>query len=157
ADKGMPCTAGTGACATVGKLVCSADGTGTVCDAKPGVPGATELCNGLDDNCNGQIDEAFPTLGMDCTVGVGACQRTGKYICAPAQLGVVCDATPGAPGAVEICGNGIDDNCNGAVDEGYEAVGMPCMAGVGACMAFGVFVCGGDGTSIACNAVPGQP
>src|SRR5207247_3136089 len=44
-------------------------------------PGAPELCDGKDNNCNGQIDEAFADLGTTCSVGVGACQQTGTKVC----------------------------------------------------------------------------
>ena len=37
------------------------------------VPSA-EVCNGVDDNCSGTIDETFPMLGTACTAGSGPCQ-----------------------------------------------------------------------------------
>lgn len=57
-----------------------------------------------------------PLLGTPCTAGLGACLRDGVYVCSGDGLTVVCDAVAGAPSA-EIC-NGIDDDCDGIVDEG---------------------------------------
>jgi MYXO-CTERM domain-containing protein len=79
----------------------------------------TEKCNGLDDNCNGLIDEDFPNKGMACDNGqLGACRGTGVYVCRADGSGTQCNITnPGAMSTTEIC-NGIDDNCNGLIDEG---------------------------------------
>ncbi|PYT11228.1 MAG: hypothetical protein DMF51_16085 [Acidobacteria bacterium] len=73
------------------------------------------LCNGIDDNCDGRIDEGLGTL----ICGVGACQRTD---CATSG-----NCVPGSP-SPEIC-NGIDDDCNGVVDDNLA----PNTCGVGAC------------------------
>ena len=83
-------------------------------DTNPNInPGATETCNGIDDDCDGTVD-AYST-DQPCNAGVGACQTTGQIICENGVL--VCDAVPGDP-VEEICGNGIDDNCDGDIDEG---------------------------------------
>ena len=73
-----------------------------------------EICNGQDDNCDGDIDESFG-LGDVCTTGVGACAVVGAYQC-DSEGGVVCSAVALSPGT-EIC-NGIDDDCDGEIDEG---------------------------------------
>lgn len=125
-DVGSSCSAGVGVCARTGAKVCSPDGKATVCNATPGAPTA-ELCNNLDDNCNGTVDDGF-TLGTTCSVGTGVCIRSGVTICAADGSATVCNATPGTPTA-EICNN-LDDNCNGQVDEG---VGQTRTCGVGAC------------------------
>jgi hypothetical protein len=80
---------------------------------EPGLPG--EVCNGADDNKNGQIDEGFE-VGLACSVGIGACARNGVKVCSADKKGTVCNATPATPTA-EVC-NGVDDNCNGQIDEG---------------------------------------
>jgi len=82
-------------------------------DANPDVhPGARDICNGVDDNCNGQLDEDFQPQSTSC--GVGTCASTGSTSCAN---GVVQDSCkPGTP-SQEIC-NGLDDDCDGQVDEG---------------------------------------
>ena len=79
--------------------------------------GTMEVCNGIDDNCNGLVDESIP----DQSCGVGACART-----VPGCVrGVVPVCTPGMP-TPEVC-NGIDDNCNGVIDEGCSGT-LACPA-----------------------------
>lgn len=72
-------------------------------------PGAVEICNGKDDNCDGRIDEGFDVDGDGWVI----CKVDGK----PAD----CDDTDPAihPGATEVC-NGKDDNCDGRIDEGFD-------------------------------------
>jgi hypothetical protein len=75
-------------------------------------PGATEICNNKDDNCDGQIDER---VRPQC--GVGWCARYSPS-CDPA------DCRPGPP-AVETC-NFFDDDCDGEADNGACPAGMVC-------------------------------
>lgn len=77
-----------------------------------------ESCNSVDDDCDGMADEDFGTLGQGCTVGTGACENTGTIVCTSDGLTTECSATPGTP-QNESC-NGVDDNCNGSVDEGVK-------------------------------------
>ncbi|UQA59034.1 MopE-related protein [Polyangium aurulentum] len=108
---GTACSVGIGACETTGALVCDGRG-GVMCDVLPGEP-TPETCNGVDDDCDGEPDQGFD-LGAACSVGIGACESMGELVC-DAMGGTTCSATPGAP-AVETC-NGLDDDCNGAIDE----------------------------------------
>ena len=112
-----------------------------------------EICDGLDNDCNNEIDEGFE-VGQPCTVGTGECEETGHYICTEAGDGVVCDASPGDPTA-EIC-DGVDNNCDGVIDEGYE-VGEPCTVGTGECEETGHYICTEAGDGVVCDASPGDP
>jgi MYXO-CTERM domain-containing protein len=78
-----------------------------------------ERCNGIDDNCNGLVDEDFPDKGTACNDGLkGICLGTGVRVCNALQDGTVCQiTTPGQAPGTEVC-NGLDDNCNGLIDEG---------------------------------------
>ena len=68
-------------------------------------PGATEVCNGRDDNCDTAVDEGFDVDGD------GVSQCTGD--CA--------DDDPAVhPGVAEVC-DGVDNNCDLVVDEGFDA------------------------------------
>ncbi|MGE5186713.1 MAG: MopE-related protein [Acidobacteriota bacterium] len=117
AGLGDVCSAGIGACKRFGVTRCTSDGSATQCSVTAGAPIA-EKCNGIDDDCDSSIDEDFPTLGSSCTVGVGVCTRTGNLVCNAAQTGTTCSVMPGSP-TTEIC-NGLDDNCNGQIDEGWK-------------------------------------
>ena len=85
-------------------------------------PGALEVCNGVDDDCQNGVDDVVGS-GDPCTVSLGICARPGVRRC----VGVVlaCTGTAG-PATVESC-NGLDDNCNGIIDEGVTAA---CRADV---------------------------
>ncbi|HSI03731.1 MAG TPA: hypothetical protein VLC93_04615, partial [Myxococcota bacterium] len=84
-----------------------------------------EICNGADDNCDGAIDEGFPEVGLACTVGVGACAVAGTVACAFDEQSTLCVAQAGSA-IEELCGNGADDDCDGAVDEGFDQLTEPC-------------------------------
>jgi cysteine-rich repeat protein len=66
---------------------------------------AEEVCDGADNDCDGQVDEGLALT----TCGVGSCAATGTS-CDPASC------APEAPSA-ETC-NGIDDDCDNQIDDG---------------------------------------
>lgn len=87
-------------------------------------PSASEICNGVDDNCSGAVDEGVLTtyyrdLDAD-TYGnalsaTTACTAPSGYVASNTD----CDDSSASvsPGATEVC-NDVDDNCSGATDEG---------------------------------------
>jgi hypothetical protein len=129
ADTGTPCLDADGD----GYKSCEGD-----CDdTSPFIqPLARELCDGLDNDCNGAVDEAFPELGTACSDGVGACMVQGNVVCAANALGVTCGAR-GAEARPETC-DGTDEDCDGAIDDGAPACCEPgatqaCGVSVGRC------------------------
>jgi hypothetical protein len=70
-----------------------------------------EVCNGLDDDCDGQVDQGDPGGGAACETGLlGACGQ-GTLRCVDAALSCVAQEP-----VAESC-NGVDDDCNGEVDD----------------------------------------
>jgi hypothetical protein len=65
-------------------------------------------------------------------------------------------AVPCRGDALERC-NGLDDDCDDRVDEGFPELNRPCAAGEGVCASGGVFVCGAQGDAVTCEARPGMP
>lgn len=93
-------------------------------DEPPPPPPGSEVCNGFDDDGDGQIDEDQPSQ----TCGVGSCEVTQPSC----VNGVVQPCTPALPGG-EVC-NGLDDDCNGAVDDVQQACSTACGDGTLTCM-----------------------
>ena len=87
-------------------------------------PAAEEVCNELDDNCDGEVDEDTTSTYYRDEDGDGygqlaettdACEVPSGYAAAPGDCD---DDLPAVnPGATELC-NGVDDDCDGLVDSG---------------------------------------
>jgi hypothetical protein len=89
------------------------DGDGS-CETNCVPSSPTETCDGIDNNCNGEIDEGFecrPGQEVSCTT---VCGSTGRGIC-----GLGCEVPDPAScnPPSETC-NGLDDDCDGACDSG---------------------------------------
>jgi len=150
---GGPCAVGIGECEASGEFLCT-NGGDRICSALPG-PEVDEICNGLDDDCDGTADEVFAgELGLACSVGTGLCATMGTVICGEGGL-PTCSATQ-EEATPEVC-NDADDDCDGFTDETFPELGDPCSVGQGACAAAGVAVCSEDGSGTTCDAVPRNP
>ncbi len=99
-------TEGVGPCVG-GTKTCQSGGTWGQCMGE--VVPQPEICNDhIDNDCNGMVDEdvdadgdGFTTCGGDCCDSPGVCANP-KLV---------------NPGAFEVPGNGVDDDCDGVVDE----------------------------------------
>ncbi len=129
-DEGFSCVAGSGvscttSCGSTGTQTCSATCTMGAC-----VPPA-EGCTGMDDDCDGEVDET-----VECSAGAmesctTSCGSTGTRTCSAACTFGSC--TPPS----EVC-NGADDDCDGRIDETFTCV----PSAIGTCTSS----CGTTGT-----------
>ena len=150
-------TATVGACRP-GTAVCIAGAPGVCRDEQLPVP---EVCDGIDNDCDGQVDEDFDVDGDGVVSCAGDCDDTNPFVATglPERCdcfdndcdgdidengfgGTVCeqgachdfdadgytncdgdcnDMSPDSfPGAPEICGDGIDNDCDGIIDEDVD-------------------------------------
>ncbi|WP_405381836.1 MopE-related protein [Maribacter sp. LLG6340-A2] len=130
---------------------------GTDCDDGEALsyPGNAEVCDGIDNDCDGEVDEDFVLTTYyadtdgdgfgDPEVSVEACGAPAGYV----EDGTDCDDGEALsyPGNTEVC-DGIDNDCDGEVDEGLDCF-VECPEGLtndaaGLTLPLGDFVGGVD-------------
>jgi len=87
-----------------------------------------ELCNALDDDCDGEVDEGNPEGGGECGVDTGECRKgTETCVTAGPTASLECRGLYIGPAQESLTGcDGLDNDCDGVTDnglapDGYEA------------------------------------
>ncbi len=142
---GAACTTGQSGVCSPGTLACTAGSVQCVRSVNPSV----EVCDGLDNNCNGSVDEGNPGGGAACSTGQQGVCAGGTRQCTAGALQCVRVTGP----STETC-DGLDNNCNGTVDEGFNVNGACTSSNPGVC-APGTFQCAGGVAVCTSTIAPG--
>ncbi|MEZ4375329.1 MAG: MopE-related protein [Polyangiaceae bacterium] len=178
------CNAGTCAFAGCKSGFIDCSGSSNDCEtACSGSSGATELCNGIDDNCDCQVDNVAaankPTPAQVCGVSPAAtdpnCTTNVAVACQSASWRCTFPSGYCTGGFPDYCSspdntcNAKDDNCNGTIDDDFQLavtgptgnyVGKSCFSddgkptSDGICRTSGTYQCDpGNSAQTKCTAV----
>ena len=82
---------------------------------------AFKSCDGLDNDCDGEIDEDFGNKGTSCSVGEGICLGEGHYVCSEDKLSTVCDAKVAKPECWNVTPEDLsNDNDKDGITNPYD-------------------------------------
>ncbi len=109
-EAGKTCTTGQPGICSAGITVC-ANGTRS---CQQNLQPRVEVCDGLDNNCSGAVDEGNPGGGAACSTGLLRVCSAGTQPCTNGVLGCRQTTQPSA----ELCTDSLDNNCDGTVNEG---------------------------------------
>jgi hypothetical protein len=79
---GLYCSVGMGACFATGTIACRSRGSNDLICTAMGASPTTELCNGIDDNCNG-IPDDDANADADCGAGMRCVSGASQRECEP--------------------------------------------------------------------------
>ena len=117
------------------------------------------LCDGIDNDCDGQVDNGLTP--QKCNRNVGVCVGAVKTCDGQNGWKACTDANYKQISALyesdETLCDGKDNDCDGLVDELYPKKGTTCYAGVGSCRKSGRYVCSASQKAIECTAKAGSP
>jgi hypothetical protein len=133
---GQSCGTGQLGVCSSGMQVCREDGTDVRCAALNSP--SPEVCDGQDDDCDGAVDEGNPGGGIGCSTGLLGICASGTTSCSGGAIQCVQNQQPLA----EVC-DGLDNDCDGAVDEGNPNGGQSCSTGEPGVCGSGTTTCSG--------------
>ena len=145
--KGQACDGNDPDTCKTGAWTCTENKFDVVCVEPPAGVSGPEICDGKDNDCNGQTDELFPTKGTACDGLDSDLCANGSWTCKANGSGVEC-TNEFILNLAEVCDN-EDNDCDGQTDEGL-GLGEPCDGTDNDSCANGTWTCGSMG-SIQCG------
>ncbi len=122
------------------------------CEYECNVNSTQEACNGIDDDCDGKIDEgvSLPATFCEqrgvCNGTVAACEGVDGWVC----------NFPSEYEESEVSCDEEDNDCDGKVDESYPDKNAACdNLRTGSCKTVGKYVCNNAGDGVVCDAPAG--
>ncbi len=87
-------------------------------------PGVDDTCNGIDEDCDGNTDDDYVPTQIAC--GSNGCENVGSRTCVN---GAVVDSCTPLPGTADTTCDGVDDDCDGEIDEHWTGQTITCSGG----------------------------